>query len=59
MTTTNDIHTSTHPWTAAQDEKLRAMVRDRKSLDEIARTLHRTRDAVAQRAGELGVTARA
>ncbi|MEZ5937797.1 MAG: hypothetical protein R3C52_06210 [Hyphomonadaceae bacterium] len=44
---------STHPWTNAQDEELRRLVRSNTPLADIARTLSRTPETVASRIHEL------
>ena len=54
MAVSTTIHTSSHPWTKAQDEKLRQMVRDGWSVGRIAQSLSRTSDAVSQRIAEIG-----
>ena len=45
-----------HPWTAAQDEQLRALARANTPTRDIAARMARTPEAVFQRAHELGVT---
>lgn len=46
------------PWTPAQDEELRRLVRGNTSTHDIAATLARTPEAVFQRAWQLGLTVR-
>ncbi len=53
---TTRIHTSTHPWTPAQDSELRALARANNSTADIASRIGRTPEEVFQRASELGVT---
>jgi hypothetical protein len=53
---TDRIHTSTHPWTPAQDNELRSLVRANTSTADIAARIGRTPEQVFQRASELGVT---
>jgi hypothetical protein len=48
-------HTSTHPWTAAQEEELRRLARANISARDIAQRLSRTPEAVFERAHELGL----
>lgn len=50
------IRTSTHPWTAAQDEELRRLGRANTSPADIAARLARTPEQVFERAHELGLT---
>ncbi len=52
----NRLHTSTHPWTAAQEEELRRLARANTSPTDIAARLARTPEQVFQRAHELGLT---
>jgi DNA-binding CsgD family transcriptional regulator len=52
----NRLHTSTHPWTAAQEEELRRLARANISPTDIAARLARTPEQVFQRAHELGLT---
>lgn len=47
---------STHPWTRAQDETLRRMLRDKEPVHAISQKLHRHEDAIINRAMELGLT---
>lgn len=49
MTLKTPNSASTHPWTAAQDEQLRQMARQHQSLTEMARTLSRSLEDVAER----------
>lgn len=59
MAVSSLIHTSSHPWTKAQDEALCKMVREGVAVAEIARRLSRTTEAVSRRMAEIGVRARA
>lgn len=49
-------HTSTHPWTAAQEQELRRLARANTSPVDIAARLARTPEQVFERAHELGLT---
>lgn len=53
------IRTSTHPWTAAQQDELRRLARENLSITEIATRLSRPPEQVFARAHELGLTKRA
>jgi hypothetical protein len=44
------------PWTAAQDEQLRALARANTATRDIADRMNRTPEAVFSRAHELGLT---
>lgn len=59
MAVSSLIHTSSHPWTKAQDEALCRMVRDGVAVAEIASRLSRTTEAVSKRMAEIGARARA
>lgn len=50
------IRTSTHPWTAAQEQELRRLARANTSPMDIATRLSRTPEQVFERAHELGLT---
>jgi hypothetical protein len=50
--------TSTHPWTAAQEQELRTLARANTSPSDIAQRLSRTPEQVFERAHELGLTLR-
>lgn len=50
------IRTSTHPWTAAQEEELRRLARANTPPAEIAARLSRTPEQVFEHAYELGLT---
>lgn len=50
------LHSSTHPWTAAQEDELRQLSRSNLTMTEIAVRLGRTPEQVFQRAHELGLT---
>jgi DNA-binding CsgD family transcriptional regulator len=50
------IRTSTHPWTAAQEEELRRLARANLAPAEIAARLSRTPEQVFEHAYELGLT---
>jgi hypothetical protein len=50
------IRTSTHPWTAAQEEELRRLARANTPPIEIASRLSRTPEQVFEHAYELGLT---
>ncbi len=52
------LHTSTHPWTRAQDETLRRLIKERAPVHDIAQRLHRPDGAAINRASELGLTTR-
>jgi hypothetical protein len=52
----NRIRTSTHPWTAAQEEELRRLARANTTPTDIAQRLSRTPEQVFERAHELGLT---
>lgn len=56
MTPQGSLRTSTHPWTAAQQEELRQLSRGDFTIAEIAARLSRTPEQVFQRAHELGLT---
>ncbi|MAK62754.1 MAG: hypothetical protein CMK09_17430 [Ponticaulis sp.] len=55
MTTSRTLYTSTHPWTKAQDEKLRTFVREGRKVDDMARVLSRSSHSIARRMSEIGV----
>jgi hypothetical protein len=48
--------TSTHPWTAAQEQELRRLARTNTAPVDIAARLARTPEQVFERAHELGLT---
>ena len=48
--------TSTHPWTAAQEQELRRLARTNTAPIDIAARLARTPEQVFERAHELGLT---
>jgi hypothetical protein len=48
-------HTSTHPWTGAQEDELRRLVRANLTPTDIAARLARTPEQVFSRAHELGL----
>lgn len=50
--------TSTHPWTAAQEQELRRLARANTTPTDIAARLARTPEQVFERAHELGLTLR-
>lgn len=50
------IRTSTHPWTAAQEQELRRLARENMAPADIAARLARTPEQVFERAHELGLT---
>lgn len=50
--------TSTHPWTAAQEEELRRLSRANIAPSDIAARLARTPEQVFERAHELGLMLR-
>lgn len=56
MTAPTRIRTTTHPWTAPQDEQLRMLARANTPPADIASRLSRTPEQVFERAHELGVT---
>lgn len=56
MTAPTRIRTTTHPWTAPQDDELRRLARANTTPSDIAARLSRTPEQVFQRAHELGVT---
>lgn len=56
MTAPIRIRTTTHPWTAPQDDELRRLARANTAPADIAARLSRTPEQVFQRAHELGVT---
>lgn len=49
------IRTTTHPWTAPQDEELRRLARANTAPADIAARLSRTPEQVFERAHALGV----
>jgi hypothetical protein len=49
---------TTHPWTTAQEEELRRLVRANMPTTDIAARLSRTPEQVFERAHELGLTQR-
>ena len=53
---TSRIRTSTHPWTAAQEEELRRLARANTPAADIAARLSRTPEQVFEHAFELGLT---
>ena len=57
MTTTSPKAVQTTPFSAAQDETLRRMIRERMPLHEISQRLNRPEPDIARRAAELGLTA--
>jgi hypothetical protein len=52
----NRIRTSTHPWTAAQEEELPRLARANTTPSDIAARRSRTPEQVFKRAHELGLT---
>lgn len=56
MTGPTRLRTSTHPWTAAQEDELRQLSRSNLTMADIAARLSRTPEQVFQRAHELGLT---
>jgi hypothetical protein len=56
MSADSRIRTSTHPWTAAQEDELRRLARSNMSPADIAQRMSRTPEQVFQRAHELGLT---
>jgi hypothetical protein len=54
--TASRLRTSTHPWTAAQEEELRRLARSNTPASDIAARLSRTPEQVFERAHELGLT---
>jgi len=50
------LRTTTHPWTAAQEEELRRLARANTSPSDIAARLSRTPEQVFERVHELGLT---
>ena len=50
------LRTSTHPWTAAQEQELRRLSRINTPPADIAARLSRTPEQVFERAHELGLT---
>ncbi len=56
MTVPTRLHTSTHPWTPAQEDELRQLSRSNLTMTEIAARLARAPEQVFQRAHELGLT---
>lgn len=52
------LRTSTHPWTAAQEEELRRLARTNTPPADIAARLSRTPEQVFERAHELGLSFR-
>ena len=56
MTSPTRLRTSTHPWTAAQEDELRQLSRSNLTIADIAARLSRTPEQVFQRAHELGLT---
>lgn len=48
----------TGPWTIVEDDKLRRLVADGKSVEDIARTIKRTPSAIKKRASKLKLTLR-
>ncbi len=55
MNSPTRLRTSTHPWTAAQEDELRQLSRSNLTMTEIASRLARTPEQVFQRAHELGL----
>jgi hypothetical protein len=49
------IRNSTHPWTPAQDDELRHLMRSNQASADIAAHLSRTPEQVFARAHELGL----
>ena len=56
MTTSSPRALQTTPFSAAQDEALRRMIRERMSLHEIGQRLNRAESDIARRTAELGLT---
>lgn len=52
----NRLHTTTHPWTPAQDAELRRLARQNVATAHIASRIGRTPEEVFQRTSELGVS---